>query len=331
MLRESELSLILPHVVRTGTAGLAWRNIRGTALASTEPGRKLRTARRVQAVHDAIREAEMIRLLYDEELARCEPIVVKGWGCARRYPETSLRPYTDIDVFVSPNKVETAKQAAASASARGRHLSVSVDVQTAWQNLLERTWTEIYRHSRVAPLLGHPVRILGPEDSLRLACFHLLRHFGFNPLWFCDVAIMVESIPSDFDWDYCVSGSRRRVQWMFVVIRLAERLLGARLNGCATTILETKAPAWMATSVLQRWGGDGPYPHPLGAVINGDLRETWHALTARWPNRVEALWRLAWPINRISGLTAQPVDYLLRSWAWIPRHLSARTSRVTSG
>ena len=46
------------------------------------------------------------------------------------------------------------------------------------------------------------------EDQLRQLCLHLLRHGACRPLWLCDVAVMLESLPGDFDWDRCLGGDR---------------------------------------------------------------------------------------------------------------------------
>jgi hypothetical protein len=331
-LYPEELDLILPLVLKSGTAALAWRRIRGTLLAATAAGRKLQEIRLVIAAHSAVRESLLHRFLSMDGLHKADPIVVKGWAHARLYPEPGLRPYGDFDLLVLPEHYESVESAYVSVASDDPLSGIPVDFHQEWGDLPDRTWDDIHAHSRLVSLGGSWVRVLGPEDSFRLSCLHLLRHAvqmppRSNPLWLCDVSVMLERLPADFDWDYCLAGQRRHAQWMSAVIRLANQVLGARVDRCPSGRLPGAVPPWMATTFLRVWGlaetdaNPWPLPRPL-ASVRRDIRELPLALAERWANPLQSICRLSWPINRVSGLVAPVVDYTVRALSWGPRRFS---------
>ena len=68
---------------------------------------------------------------------------------------------------------------------------------------------ELYLHSQLVLLGKAEIRVLGFEDQVRLLCLHMLYHGVFRPVWLCDLGMTLESLPSDFDWDYFLSGKDR--------------------------------------------------------------------------------------------------------------------------
>jgi hypothetical protein len=340
-LSRKELDLILPLVVKSGAAALAWRRIRGTALATTVAGRKLHEARIVMAVEATIRESLIERLLSMESLSGADPILFKGWANARLYPEPGLRPYGDFDLFVLPERCETVASACMAIPSTDPLSGVPVDVHPTWVDLPDRTWDDIHAHSRVVPVGSSRVRILGSEDSVRLSCLHLLRHAvemppRGNPLWLCDVGVMLENVPPDFDWDYCLAGQQPHTQWMVAVIRLANQVLGASVDRCPIGTLPASVPSWMQNTFLRVWGKEERYghppslPRPLGWARR-DLRELPRALADRWPSPLQSVYRLSWPINSVPGRLAQIVDYSARALTWGPRQVSNHRGRATVG
>jgi hypothetical protein len=214
---------------------------------------------------------------------------------------------------------------------------VPVDFHTIWVDLPDRTWGQILEHSSVVSLRSVRVRIPGAEDALRMSCLHLLRHATempprCNPLWLCDVSVMLEGLPADFDWNYCLSGNTLRTQWMLAVIRLANHMFGARVEDCPPGRLPSSVPSWVSRTFLSVWGqrqwnaGPRPLPRPLSQVRR-DLRELPRVLAERWPAPLESVYRLSWPITRASGPIAQVVDYAARALSWGPRQVGTRGQR----
>src|SRR5437879_13304311 len=123
-----------------------------------------------------------------------------------------------------------------------------------------------------------------------------------NHLWLCDVSVMLESLPPDFDWDYCTSVHPSHTQLMLAVILLANQVLGARIDRCASEKLPGSVPAWMVKTFLRVWGHRDddaplwPQPRPLRQVRR-DIRELPRLMAERWPNPLQGVVRLSWPIN----------------------------------
>jgi hypothetical protein len=171
------------------------------------------------------------------------------------------------------------------------------------------------------------VRVLGYEDTLRLSCIHLLRHLGFQPLWLCDVSVLLENLPTQFDWDYCLQGNRRRTEWMVAVLRLANQVLGTQLDSCPPRRLPQSVPPWMVRAMLRWWGTESTYVYPwplpnhVVTVARADPMKIFQVFTDRWPDPLQAVGRFSWPINRFSGRTAQALDIAHRAMLWGPRQL----------
>ena len=325
-LSPNELELILPILIHSGTGSLAWRRIRNTPLGSSAPGQRLHTARRIQAAEAAIRAGQIERVLSLDGMREADPILVKGWANGRFYPEDGLRRYTDIDLIVRPDRYEAAVRAAARMVPADPDRAIPVDIQRNLRDVPDRSWEQISARSCLVSLGNGQVTVLGDEDTLRLACLHLLHHSGFHPIWLCDVGALLESLPVDFDWDYCLGGQPRRTKWMLAVIRLANQLLGASLDLCPAGLAPRTVPRWMVRTILARWGTEASFQHPwprprrILSVMRTDPRRLPDAVTSQWPDPLKAVGRLGWPINDLSGRTAQILYFTARPVYRIVRH-----------
>ncbi len=322
---EAQLRTIVPILVRGGTAALAWRRIRETPLAATDAGREIQTARRIQAAEAAIRQADLEQVLALEAVRTADPVLLKGWAHGQLYSEPAVRHYTDIDLLIQPAFLEPVSQALATLVPADPARSAPIDLQTEAKDLPERSWAQLLGHSRVLALPSGRVRALGFEDTLRLSCIHMMRHLGFHPLWLCDVSVLVENLPSGFDWDYCLNGDRRRTDWLLAVLRLANQTLGTRLDRCPGRRLPRAVPPWMVRAMLRWWGNEATYIYPwplpdsIGSVVKDDPRQLLRVFADRWPDPLQAVGRYSWPLNRVSGRVAQVRDFVSRALTWVPR------------
>jgi len=135
------------------------------------------------------------------------------------------------------------------------------------------------------------VRVFGPEDHLRLMALHLLRHGAWRPVWFCDLALMLETLPPDFDWACFMSGDGARTDAAVCAVRLAHELIGASLEGVPAAVRERTLPRRLVPAVLRQWGEARFEPHGTRTPMAVELRRPrglLRALRARWPNAVEA-------------------------------------------
>jgi hypothetical protein len=286
------------------------------------------------AARAALREVQIEQLLSRVSFSDADLILVKGWAHARLFPEPGLRPNGDVDLFVLPGSYERVLPVFKATPPVDPQEVVPVDLQTTWVDLPDRTWGQIYAHSRVVPLRSAKIRILGPEDDLRLSCLHLLRHAVEQPpsgnlFWLCDVSVILENLPDDFDWDYCLAGRRAHSRWILALSRLANEVLGANLDRCPVGRLPESVPSWMVNTFLRVWGHllrdvhPRPYPLPVAMAIR-DIRDMPRALTERWPSPLQSIYRLSWPISGVPGRLAQVADYTARAISWAPRQLGNR-------
>lgn len=232
-LSESDLSAITPALCRSGVGALAWRRLCDTPLADTAAGRQLHEVYRRFRLAALLHEREIVEVISALRAAGIEPVLVKGWAIARRYPDRALRPYGDIDLCVAPAQFPKAKHVLGSiANVSGPFVdlhsgfaTIGVDTRRAWMRNIfsarserpkrDDDWDELYARSQVVflsepgaragsagtlpaalPFAGNsfPVRILRDEDHLRLLCVHLLRSGARRPAWLCDVALLVEEV-----------------------------------------------------------------------------------------------------------------------------------------
>jgi hypothetical protein len=181
------------------------------------------------------------------------------------------------------------------------------------------------------PMDGFPVRILAPEDHLRLLCLHMLGHGAWRPLWLCDLAVALEAGPAGCDWNRLLAGDARRRQWIACALALAHELLGARLEGAPAAVGERRLPRWLLPTVLSAWSGISPETpqgvrRPMSDYLfrpAGLLR----ALRVRWPNPIEATVGVGGPFNELPRLPFQIGECLSRTARFVrglPRLLHAR-------
>src|SRR5262249_5230360 len=156
-----------------------------------------------------------------------EPLLFKGWAIARLYPEPGLRASGDIDLCVRPEEYAAALAALRDVPEAAGRLDIHRGFSPrhlGFSLLNDRTLDALYEREEWVSLGDTRVRILSPEEHLRFLCLHLLGHGGWRALWLCDVAVALESRPSTFDWDRCLSGDRRRSDWVACTLGLAHRL-----------------------------------------------------------------------------------------------------------
>jgi hypothetical protein len=259
---------------------------------------------------------------------RRDPLLAKGWAAARFYPAQGLRPYGDLDLYVWPEQYAVAMGALAGSAAQ----EAVVDLQRGFVDLDDRCPHTLYARSQLVRLGNVTIRIMGPEDHLRLLCLHLLRHGAARPLWLCDVGAALESRPADFDWAYFLSGDRRRAEWVICALGLAHQLLGARWGYAPTAVQAYSLPRWLVPAVIRQWERTmmtyqskslcfpskpiASYLHQPQGILGG-LRE-------RWRNPIEATMRRRGRPNNLPRLPYQLATYFERALLYGARRAGLR-------
>jgi hypothetical protein len=310
---------VVDRLCQTGAGALGWWRVRNSALAGSPAAYSLRQAYRLHTLQVALHEMHLQEVLPALHAAGIEPLLGKGWAVARLYPEPGLRPYGDIDLSVRPGHLPAVAEVVVRAGSRWDWL----DLQEGLTDLPDRTWAEAFARSRVLPLGATPVRVLGPEDQLRQLCLHFLRHGGWRPLWLCDIAVALESLPPGFDWSYFLAGDQRLTEWTLTALALADELLKAKSQRAVSTRRGAALPTWMRPTVERLWGSAFHMLTELPLAIHlrhpGGLLD---ALRSRWQSPIETLFACRSP------LYPRTPRYLLQLYAFARRLTRVRRRSV---
>jgi hypothetical protein len=179
-----------------------------------------------------------------------EPVLIKGWAAGLAYPADEPRHFTDIDMAVSASDFERARFFTSSDALKG----VIIDLHKEFRYLDTLTWDDLFSNSRLEDLNGVPVRILRPEDHLRLLCVHWLADGGIHKDRLRDIYYAVVNRPIDFDWSRCLdaAGANRR-GWILCVIGMTDKYFNLPLDGLPFAGEARQIPEWVVKRVEMEW------------------------------------------------------------------------------
>ena len=206
-----------------------------------------------------------------------EPILIKGWAAARKYPENHVRRPGDIDLAVAPDKYE----AAWSLSRRPDVAKLNIDLHRSLRQLDTLEWGDLLGHSILIDLDGVSVRVLCEEDHLRVLCTHWLIDGGSykDKLW--DIYYAVANRSTDFDWNRCLNiVSPIRRGWVVCTIALAHKYLGLSVTDLAFSKELETIPHWITRCVEREWSRERLEPI---LTSTHDTRLLLHQITRRIP------------------------------------------------
>ena len=321
-LSVAELETITHHLLRSGAGGLTWCAIRNSDLRGSPFADLFQAAYRMQTLQSALHERSLKRVIPSLRSAGVEPLLVKGWAIARLYPEPGMRPYLDLDLCVLPDDFSRAEDALKSSECQGS----IVDLHKGFGKFYDRRTDDIFARSELVRLDDVDIRVLCAEDDLRFLCMHMLRHGAMFPLWLCDIAVLLERRSEGFDWDRCLSGSKREADWVACAIGLANQLFGVSVNGTPVARRAANLPGWLVPAVLDQWGTP---PHSRGQLApllispGRIVRELFKELPHHWPNSIEASVALGAPFNRaprfplqVGHLISRAASLLMQFFGW---------------
>lgn len=193
-------------------------------------------------------EQELVSAFEKLRNAGIEPLAIKGWAAARNYPPNKLRFYTDIDLAVSHDDFERARDVLAAQPA------VAVDLHQELRHFDPRPWDAIFSASVEAGLDGYPVRIPSPEDHLRILAIHWMTDGGQDRDRLLDIRFAIEKRPEGFDWEKCLdaAGEPRR-GWIVAAVGLASRYAGLAIDDLPFAEEARRLPDWLVRTVEKEW------------------------------------------------------------------------------
>jgi hypothetical protein len=304
-----ELAAVIPLLLDSGAGAIAWCRIRESDLGTSDGALLLHQAYRLHSLQATLHEREFPNILQLLHSAGIEPLLGKGWAIARFYPESGLRPYGDVDLYVRPGQYKAA------AAIFRRYRTGGVDLHAGVVELSDRHMEDLYSRSQLCAVGGVEVRVFGPEDHLRLLSLHMLREGVLRPLWLCDLGAALEPRAPSFNWDLFLSGSKRMTDWVVCALLLASQLLGADVADSPLAHKRKCLPKWLIPAVLEAWGA-GRTTRGRQTPMAVYLRypgEAPGALRQRWPNAIEATIAMHGPFNDLPRLPFQLADSFARS------------------
>lgn len=207
-----------------------------------------------------------------------EPILIKGLAISIFYPEIGDRTFVDTDLAVSPDSYDLAKDLLISAE----FLRFEVDLHSGLRHLDSLEWNDLFEHSQIIKIRDYEIRVLCPEDHLRVVCVHWLTNGGEFKDRLLDVYYLVKNRPEDFDWDRCLNLiSKRRRKWIVCTLGLTQKYFGLDLSDTPIEEEAKELPGWLVTRVEKEWSSDLKLL-PL-AFGNQDLKTFYRQIRKRLP------------------------------------------------
>lgn len=183
-----------------------------------------------------------------------EPILIKGWAAARNYPPDIPRFYGDTDLAVSSYDYATARTLIEGPNPEAK----GVDLHRELRHLDTLDWELLFERSEVVDIDGEGIRVLAPEDHLRVMCSHWLTNGGLDRERLFDVYYAVQNRQASFDWSRCLDVvSQHRRSWVTATIGLAHKYLGLPLDGLPFAEQAEDLPAWLTAYVERAWASEG--------------------------------------------------------------------------
>ncbi len=201
-------------------------------------------------LHMRLAEVSITNAFVKLRAAQIEPILIKGWVISQSYPEDHCREFVDVDLCVNPLQYQKAKDILENNAVN----FMPVDLHNGLRHLDSASWENLFDNSRLLQIEENTIRVLSPEDHLRVICTHWLNDGGANKKRLWDIYYAVKNRPNDFDWERFLNivGKKRR-KWIICTLGLAHKYLGLDLTDTPIAKESTEIPKWIINTVEHEW------------------------------------------------------------------------------
>jgi hypothetical protein len=315
-----ELETALIPLQNVHGCALAWWRIKDTELKETAVAQKFYDAFRFYSVSTRARLWQIQQALSLLRSENIEPVLVKGWAINRLYPSHALRFFSDNDLLIHPAQFKRAREILS--SFEGPALSIDSHKGTSNDTTKEldiEPFEKLFERSQIITLEDFDVRVLCPEDHLRLIVTHWLQDGAERASGLCDIALMIETYKSNFDWEICLTKNKRRAGWVTCSIELARQLFDADVSKLPNEARCKKMPRWILPAVLKAWTNHvifAPLENKSPIAIFTHIRKRFP------PNPIRATVRLNCGFNHVPRLPYQIANVSLRSIHFLKEQLA---------
>lgn len=190
-----------------------------------------------------------------------EPILLKGWAAGLYYPRHFERVFSDIDLAVSPAEFEKA-------SGIVKEFDLTVDLHDGFRKLDTLSWEHLFNNSVIEKIADYEIRILCPEDHLRVLCVHWLIDGGIYKEKLLDMFYLIEKSGDSFDWDKCLNVvNLKRQSWIINTIGLLEKYFGLDIERLPFKDRIGNMPMWFIETLEKEWQNPVPL-RPLQTCLS---------------------------------------------------------------
>jgi hypothetical protein len=239
-----------------------------------------------------VTQLELAKVWKNFELNGFEPILIKGWVVAKYYPKVYERHLGDFDIAVSPEVYPQALD-----FVRRENLT-KVDLHEGLRHLDSLSWDNLFENCLIWDCDGVGIRVLRPEDHLRVLAVHWLTDGGeyFEKLW--DIYYLVDLHSEDFDWGRCLNSvSLIRRRWIIITIGLANKYLELELKKMPFASEAKDIPVWIIKFLEDEWQ-NGYRLLPIHTVWK-DKKRFWLQIRKRIPpNPIQAIINVEGDLDR---------------------------------
>ncbi len=208
--------------------------------------------------------------------------MIKGWSAALNYPKPYLRRLGDFDLAINPACLDRTEKLL-----KNFDLS-AVDLHKGLRHLDTVGWDDLVKNSVLVKCGEVSIRVLRPEDHLRVLCVHWLGDGGRDKEKLWDIFYAVKNRPADFDWERCLGiVSERRKKWIVYTIGLTHIYLGLEIADTPVAQTAKKLPRWLMKVVENEWNNPVEFMYLQSCLHN--RKEFLQQLRKRFPpNPIQA-------------------------------------------